>query len=647
MAVFGLALAIVATSDVRLTGEGGDWRAASEGLHRSGQPGVLAAGRRVIVHFHGLDGRPGILVLAASSRRADGPVHLVGGVDATTATSPSVDVVLPVAPLPLTIPLPAGTRDVDLRLEASGLFRVSEIGLRRALDARSVLARVVPAALGLAVLAAAWGRGPAWAATAWGLLAAAGAACVWVFAFDPGSAVRFDPDVLDLVRVAALAALWVAALARADSRPACAAAIVGTVALLHLPTVRYGFYQDDFALARGWSWSELARTLHGEFDPSGMIPAYYRPLVRLSWAVDHALWGAQTAGYHVTNLCLHTAAGLLVWTLLRRAALGAAAALLGALAWVAHPLSASTATWVSARGDSLMAVFYLSALIALCAPRSGLRASLAAGGLALLALGTKEMAVSLPAVAFLLDRVLLPRDGRKARRGRLRLVAALTAAYLALYAAAFAGKVAARAAGGPRWAGFDPRAAGDWLGLLPALFTPLFLPGRYETWWLTPLRAWPMAYLAAGLGVAILAWWVASRGPEVGGRSATVGLIWPLATALPLLGLASTLDFYRLGYLVAVAVAFVVAGLAVRFEGRRPVVAVLAVGLAAALGPLSIDAARAWADDGFRGRASLRWKAAEPSWVAQLTPEMAGVFTETVARHCHALVWAYPDERCP
>ena len=27
-----------------------------------------------------------------------------------------------------------------------------------------------------------------------------------------------------------------------------------------------------------------------------MIPAYYRPMVRLSWALDHALWGPATEG---------------------------------------------------------------------------------------------------------------------------------------------------------------------------------------------------------------------------------------------------------------------------------------------------------------------------------------------------------------
>ena len=49
-----------------------------------------------------------------------------------------------------------------------------------------------------------------------------------------------------------------------------------------------------------------------------------------------------------------------------------------------------------------------------------------------------------------------------------------------------------------------------------------------------------------------------------------------------------------------------------------------------------------WPKDGPK----LHWKVAEPAWVHQLTPEMQRLFAETVARRCHALGWAYPDDQC-
>ncbi|HYU41037.1 MAG TPA: hypothetical protein VEQ84_02720 [Vicinamibacteria bacterium] len=638
----GLAAGAVATSSLRLDGATGDWRGASEGLYRSGQPGILMAGRHVVVHFHGLDGRPAVLEVLAAARPASPAVTLTA-----TAGRARLEVPVGLEATSVRMPIPRGTHDVDLLIEASALFRVSRIAVIRSLSATTAAVIVMAALLGVTTLVWTWRKGPRWAAMAWGILAALAAPLLWTFAADPASSLRVTTLTRDALRVAAVAALWLAALAFARSRVASVVAIVGTVAILHLPTVWYGFHQDDFVLARGWSGKELASTLHGEFDPSGMIPSYYRPMVRLSWALDHALWGPWTAGYHATNLCLHAAAGAVLVALLRRAALPAPAALLGALAWVAHPLAASTAAWASARGDSLMAIFYLVALLAFSAPGPPTRRSPATLALlSALALGTKEMAASLPLAALLLDRVLLPRPDRNLRRRRLAVIAAVTAAYVVLWALLFAGKLVGRVSSGPRWAGFDLHDPGHWLRLIPGLYAPVFLPTWYEEWWLTPLEGWSWLYLLGALTVVVVSWWVA-RGTRRGGPSATVGVVWPLLTVLPLLGLPSTLDLYRLGYLVAVAIAFVVAGIAIRLERSFAALAVLAALLAASLSPLSIDAARAWGPDGFRGREFLHWKGTEPTWVGQLTPEMRGQFQETVAWHCHARRWAESDSPCP
>ncbi|HEU0107368.1 MAG TPA: hypothetical protein VFT38_14415 [Vicinamibacteria bacterium] len=638
----GVSAGAVVTSSLRLDGATGDWRGASEGLYRSGQPGILMAGRQVVVHFHGLDGRPAVLEVVAAARPASPAVILIA-----TAGRERLEVPVGLEATSVRMPIPRGTHDVDLFIEANAIFRVSRIAVIRSLSATTAAVIVMTALLGVTALVMTWRTGPRGAALVWGGLASLAAPLLWTFAADPASSLRVAAPTRDALRVAVVAALWLAGLAFARSRLASAAAIVGTVALLHLPTVWYGFHQDDFVLARGWSWKELASTLHGEFDPSGMIPSYYRPMVRLSWALDHAWWGPWTAGYHATNLCLHAAAGVVLVALLRRLALPAPGALLGALAWVAHPLAASTTAWVSARGDSLMAIFYLAALLAFSAPGAPTRRSqVTLALLSALAFGTKEMAASLLLAALLLHRVLLPRPDRALRRRRLAVIAAVTAAYVVLWALLFAGKLVGRVSSGPRWAGFDLHDPGHWLRLIPALYAPVFFPTWYEEWWLTPLEGWSWLYLLGALAVVAVSWW-AGRGTPRGGASATVGVVWPLLTVLPLLGLPSTLDLYRLGYLVAVAIAFVVAGIAIRVERSFAALAVLAALLAASLSPLSIDAARAWAPDGFRGREFLHWKGTEPTWVGQLTPEMRGQFQDTVAWHCHARRWAFPDSPCP
>ncbi|HET6896898.1 MAG TPA: hypothetical protein VFK70_01055, partial [Vicinamibacteria bacterium] len=359
------AAATLATGDLRLDGRRGDWHAASEGLYRSGQPEILGATRRSIVHFHRLDGRPGRLVVTAASRRPEDPVHLTG-----RAGAEAFDRVLGVEATPLTVAIARGTRDLDLRLEASGLFRVSEIALQRPRLWTTEAVRLLCAAAAIALLLATWGRMAEWTSMLWAAAAGVGMAGLWMGLVDGSAALRFAPGAWDGLRVAAVALLWVAGLSCARSRLAVVATVVGTVALVHLPSVWYGFHADDYIMARPWSGRQLAGTLAGNFDPSGLLATNFRPLVSFTWAADHWLWGAWTAGYHLTNLVLHAAAGTVLVFLLRRLQLPASAALLGGLAWVAHPVAASTVAWVSARADSLVAVFYLSSLALFAARRS-------------------------------------------------------------------------------------------------------------------------------------------------------------------------------------------------------------------------------------------------------------------------------------
>lgn len=171
VAAVGLAAGLTVTASLRLDGGNGDWRAASEGLSRSGRTAVLDAGRRAVVHFHGLDGRPATIEVTAAARPASTAVRL----RLTNGGAP-LDVEAGPTPTPVRIALPPGTRDVDLRIDASSLFRISGIALLRSRGAGTMAVALAAPMLGVVVLLLAWDRAPRAAAIAWGLLAALGAA---------------------------------------------------------------------------------------------------------------------------------------------------------------------------------------------------------------------------------------------------------------------------------------------------------------------------------------------------------------------------------------------------------------------------------------------------------------------------------------
>jgi Tfp pilus assembly protein PilF len=139
----------------------------------------------------------------------------------------------------------------------------------------------------------------------------------------------------------------------------------------------------------------------------------YRPLVMASFAGDFQLWGLNPSGYHLTNLLLHLAATLAAWRLLGALALPPAVPLTAALLFAVHPVHTEAVTGVVGRAEVLYALFALLSLRAYVAfLRRGFRSG--AGYLALCGLAfavsllAKEMAVMVPFLALLLERLAIP-----------------------------------------------------------------------------------------------------------------------------------------------------------------------------------------------------------------------------------------------
>jgi tetratricopeptide (TPR) repeat protein len=162
-----------------------------------------------------------------------------------------------------------------------------------------------------------------------------------------------------------------------------------------------------------------------------------RPLLKLSYALCWSAGGG-TLAFHAVNVALHAANVLLVWQLLRvlfeRMGVkgDGLAAFVGALLFALHPAHTEAVTYVSGRSVSLMALFYLAAVLAYLREAPRWTSPL----LFALALGAKEVAATLPAALVLCEALDLrrPFDARAVLR-RTAPHWALLALGLALMAA--------------------------------------------------------------------------------------------------------------------------------------------------------------------------------------------------------------------
>lgn len=210
-------------------------------------------------------------------------------------------------------------------------------------------------------------------------------------------------------------------------------ALLILVGVPFLPVLDADFvnWDDDHNLIFNESWRGLGCEHLSWMFTTGHHGGYY-PLAWVSFAVDHALWGMDARGYHLTNLLLHVLSScllyLLVLDILRRVrgredGTVRCAALLSVLVFAVHPLRTESVAWITERRGLLAAVLWIASTLAYVKARSPERSSnsrmrWAVGSVALflLSLLSKVIGITLPVVLILLDLVVLD------RRGVVRLV---------------------------------------------------------------------------------------------------------------------------------------------------------------------------------------------------------------------------------
>jgi len=373
--------------------------------------------------------------------------------------------------------------------------------------------------------------------------------------------------------------------------------LLGIALLLYANTVQNQFVFDDELTFRR---NPAIRGLDRLPELLGSRTRGYRPVRYLSFAVDHAISGDDPWAYHVSNALYHGVTAGLVFLVLRRLAGGdGRVALAGALIFVCHPVHTESVAYISGRRDLLTTLFFLLALLAYLRHREDgrtrwLALSLGSFGLAL---GSKEMAVTLPAIVALHDLLL----DREAFRRRLPLYAA----GLAVAAAAAIWAVTSGASNQKGWHGGS--AAANFLTVarihahyLSLLAFPRTLLADYSAQAFPASRSLldppatlaAVAALAALSGLAVL--W--RRGAPL----VAFGIAWFLVTLLPVSHIVPFHEIAAEHYLYLPSVGFcLIAGLGVErlraAAGARVAYALLAVVLVA-LSARTIIRNRDWRD---------------------------------------------------
>ncbi|GAB4339586.1 MAG: hypothetical protein Kow0089_12550 [Desulfobulbaceae bacterium] len=179
------------------------------------------------------------------------------------------------------------------------------------------------------------------------------------------------------------------------------------------------FYLDDFRNIVENSHVHIRNvTLASLSEAAFESPLRKRPVANISFALDYLLHGGSLRGFHLVNLALHLGNGFLLFLVFRftvRASTqdgkesGMLVPFLATLLWLVHPLHTGSVTYIVQRMLLLSVFFYLLSFYCYLRGRtsvSGPRTwtwfacALTAG---LLAMGSKENAVTLPVVLFLYE----------------------------------------------------------------------------------------------------------------------------------------------------------------------------------------------------------------------------------------------------
>ncbi|MCB9832283.1 MAG: hypothetical protein H6807_07385 [Planctomycetes bacterium] len=213
-------------------------------------------------------------------------------------------------------------------------------------------------------------------------------------------------------------------------------ALIGLV--FYAPAIDNFWIKDDLAIGNlmdgdAMSWSAW---MH-ELLPFGMTGEHYwRPIPLLPGFLEHALWGLDVRGYHLTNILLQVLCAYLCQCLVDRIGgeRNGRAGFLAALLVLLAPTAGESVVWIMQRMVLIASALELAALLFWLrgVERDRPLARVAALFCFVLALLSKEVALTIPGLFFLLDLMRGLPAGTWRQRLRRALLWALPSAVLIL-----------------------------------------------------------------------------------------------------------------------------------------------------------------------------------------------------------------------
>ena len=361
--------------------------------------------------------------------------------------------------------------------------------------------------------------------------------------------------------------------------------------------------QENPAIRRLWPLGDVLWPR----QPGGLTTSG-RPLLSLSFALNHAVGGERVTGYHVVNLAIHVGAAWLLFGIVRRtlprwraspaggrgrcgsdddgeSALRVAFAV--ALIWVVHPLTTAAVTYVVQRAESLAALFYLLTLYAFIRGiEGGPRWRTGSVIACLLGLATKETVATAPLLVLAYDRTFVAGSFAAALRQRRGYYLCLAATWILLASLLLANGTRGGTAGFgttvSAWAYLCTQAAAIvkylWLAVWPQSL--VFDYGAHAAGGLGAV--WPQAGVVAALLAASVRAWRSGRAAGFLGVAFFVVLA-PSSSVVPVA--TQTIAEHRMYLPLAVVIALVVAAAFVR-HGRGALIGCVVA--AVALGGLTV-----------------------------------------------------------
>jgi Flp pilus assembly protein TadD len=203
------------------------------------------------------------------------------------------------------------------------------------------------------------------------------------------------------------------------ARPLLIAAVVACATLPYLNILFNGFVYDDDSqvlqnpYVRSFQYLRRIFTTNVWSFTGVTVSNYYRPIMTLGYLICYKLFGMQAYGFHLVSLLLHVLAVCLVLVLTERLTSDRVWAFVAAALFALHPIHTESVAWIAAVTDLELTFFYLltfGLFLALARPGGGRSEPMLAamGGTFLLALLSKEQAMTLPALATVYEHFCRP-----------------------------------------------------------------------------------------------------------------------------------------------------------------------------------------------------------------------------------------------